>query len=102
MPRADIVEPVQLSPEHERRYLLHGISEFLVRAGAAQPMLLVFEDLHWADASTCALITQLAPRLADSAVLVIGTYRDNEVDPASAFGAPQTMLRTSSARSGSK
>ncbi|MCZ6890321.1 MAG: AAA family ATPase [Gammaproteobacteria bacterium] len=80
---ADIVEPVQLSPEHERRYLLNGVAEFSERAARVQPLMLVYEDLQWADESTCTLFQHLAQWLREAAVLLVGTYRSTELKPAS-------------------
>ncbi|HEY8202540.1 MAG TPA: AAA family ATPase, partial [Actinomycetota bacterium] len=45
----DISEPLRLPPEQERRYLFNSIREFLERTSRSQPLLLVVEDLHWAD-----------------------------------------------------
>ena len=45
----DIPEPVSLPPEQERRYLLHGVAEFTERAARRTPLMLVYEDLQWAD-----------------------------------------------------
>ena len=50
------------------------------RAAQGQPLLLVLEDLHWADESTVLLTEYLAPLLPEMPVLVLGTYRDIEVD----------------------
>src|SRR5690606_9512329 len=50
-------------------------------AAAIKPLVLVFEDLHWADESTLLLLRHLGPRLADTPLLVVGTYRDDEVRP---------------------
>ncbi len=86
----DIVDPPDLTPDQERRYMLHGVGEFLARAAALKPLVLVFEDLHWADESTLLLLRQLGPRLPETPLLVVGTYRDDEVRPdrplASALG----------------
>ena len=41
---------------------------------------MVIEDLHWADESSLLLTEYLAPLLPEMPVLVIGTYRDGEVD----------------------
>ena len=79
----DIIEPVQLSPEHERRYLLNGVAEYAARAARAQPLMLVYEDLHWADTSTCTLFEHLAEWLRESAVFLVGTYRSTELGPTS-------------------
>ncbi len=77
----DIPEPISLPPEQERRYLLHGISEFVARNARNNPILLVFEDLHWADESTLLLVQHLAQRIAEMPLLAIGTYRDTELKP---------------------
>ena len=77
----DIPDPVTLPPEQERRHLLHGVSEFIERNARRIPLLLVFEDLHWADESTLLLVQHMAPRLPGIAVLVAGTYRDTELQP---------------------
>ncbi len=75
----DIPEPVSLPPEQERRYLLHAVSEFVERNARAMPLLMIFEDLQWADESTLLLIRHLAHRLAEIPALVVGTYRDTEL-----------------------
>jgi DNA-binding CsgD family transcriptional regulator/tetratricopeptide (TPR) repeat protein len=47
--------------------------------GSAQPTLLVIEDIHWADEATLDLIKFLSRRIAQAKVLLILTYRDDEV-----------------------
>jgi tetratricopeptide (TPR) repeat protein len=76
---ADIPEPPTLPPEQERRYMFNGVLDFITRAAQAQQLLLVFEDLHWADESTMLLLQHIAPQLNDMPVLLIGTYRDTEL-----------------------
>ena len=76
----DIPPPVELPAELARRYVWNSFSEFVGRAAQRQPLLLVLEDLHWADESTVLLTEYLAPLLPEMPVLVLGTYRDDEVD----------------------
>ena len=76
----DIPPPVELPAELARRYMWNALSEFMSRASQVQPLLLVLEDLHWADDSTVQLTGYLAPLLAEMPVLILGTYRDLEVD----------------------
>ena len=76
----DIPPPVELPPELARRYVWNSFGEFVGRAAQGQPLLLVLEDLHWADESTVLLTEYLAPLLPDMPVLVLGTYRDLGVD----------------------
>jgi class 3 adenylate cyclase/tetratricopeptide (TPR) repeat protein len=75
----DIGPPVELPPELAQRYVWNSVGELLTRGAQAMPLLLVLEDLHWADESTVLLTEYLAPLLPDLPVLVIGTYRDGEV-----------------------
>jgi class 3 adenylate cyclase/tetratricopeptide (TPR) repeat protein len=76
----DIPPPVELPAELARRYVWNSLSEFIGRAAQGQPLLLVLEDLHWADESTVLFTEYLAPLLPEMPVLVLGTYRDQEVD----------------------
>jgi DNA-binding CsgD family transcriptional regulator/tetratricopeptide (TPR) repeat protein len=46
-----------------------------------RPSVLVLEDLHWADAGTIDALTYLARRVHQAPCLVIGTYRDDELEP---------------------
>src|SRR4030065_2424238 len=56
----DIPPPLELPPEQERRYLFNSVREFIERAGRARPLLLVLDDLHWADDSTLLLLQHIA------------------------------------------
>ena len=76
----EIPPPVELPAELARRYVWNSFSEFVGRAAQRQPLLLVLEDLHWAGESTLLLTEYLAPLLPDMPALVLGTYRDDEVD----------------------
>ena len=77
----DIAPSPELTPEQERRYMLHGIGEFIERAANSRPMVLTYEDLHWADESTLLLLRHLGGRAAELPLLIIGTFRDDELEP---------------------
>jgi class 3 adenylate cyclase/tetratricopeptide (TPR) repeat protein len=79
----DVGPHVELPPELAQRYVWNSVGEFLTRGAQGLPLLLVLEDLHWADESTVLMTEYLAPLVPDLAVLLIGTYRDGEVDVAS-------------------
>jgi len=51
----------------------------LERLGEMQPVVLIAEDLHWADRSTRDLLSFVARRLRGQRVLVLGTYRSDEL-----------------------
>lgn len=77
----DIPPAPELPPEQERRYAFNGVREFVGRAAAGTPLLMVIDDLHWADESTLLLLRHLSSHLDGMAVLVLATYRDMEVGP---------------------
>jgi tetratricopeptide (TPR) repeat protein len=81
----DLPPPVDLPPDQARRFLWLSVQEFLERAGRSRPLLLVIEDLHWADEPTVLLLEHLADALAEMPVLIVGTYRDVEVRPSHPF-----------------
>ncbi|MFY9588959.1 MAG: AAA family ATPase [Actinomycetota bacterium] len=72
--------PLELPPEQERRYLFNCFTEFVERASHLQPLLFVLEDLHWADEPTLLLLQHLAERVSRMPILMLGTYRDVELD----------------------
>jgi tetratricopeptide (TPR) repeat protein len=77
----DIPPSPELTPEQERRYMLHGMGEFIERAANNRPMVLTYEDLHWADESTLLLLRHLGGRAQQLPLLIIGTFRDDELEP---------------------
>jgi tetratricopeptide (TPR) repeat protein len=80
-------------PEEERWRLLQAVSGFLRNASSVQPLLLVLEDLHWADRGTLDLMLHVARNLEGARLLVVGTYRDVEVDRAHPLSATLAELR---------
>ncbi len=76
----DIPPPPELPPEQGRRYLYNGVRDFIARSGRAQPLLLVLDDLHCADEPTLLLLQHIAQHLAEIPVLIIGTFRDVELE----------------------
>ena len=59
--------------------LLELVLGLLGRLSAARPVLLVLEDLHWADQSTLELVAFLVRSLRAVRVLLVGTYRSDEL-----------------------
>jgi class 3 adenylate cyclase len=80
-------------PEQERYRLFESVTSFLINAAKAQPLLLVLDDLHWADRPTLLLLEHLARKLAGARLLVIGTYRDVELDRRHPLGSILADLR---------
>ena len=68
-----------LEAEQARFRLFNSITTFLKNAAQSQPLLLVLDDLHWADRSSLLLLEFLVREIQSSPLLVLGTYRDVEV-----------------------
>jgi predicted ATPase/DNA-binding CsgD family transcriptional regulator len=68
-----------LEPHQARFRLFDSIAAFLMRASEGQPLMLVLDNLHWADRSSLLLLEFLAQELADCRLLVVGTCRDDEL-----------------------
>ena len=72
--------PLDLPPAQARRHLFGCVLDFAARIASERPTLMILEDLHWADDSTLSLLEHLTQRLSDLQLMVIGTYRDAELD----------------------
>jgi class 3 adenylate cyclase/tetratricopeptide (TPR) repeat protein len=88
----DLGRPAELPPEQARHYLFGCTADVLARLAAERPLLLVLDDLHWADDSTCLLLEHLARRLTSMPLLVAGTYRDVDLDASRPFAATLDRL----------
>jgi len=75
----DLETPPALEPEQARFRLFSSITNFLKNAAQSQSLMLVLDDLHWADRSSLLLLEFLAREIQSSPLLVLGTYRDVEV-----------------------
>ncbi|MFQ6025998.1 MAG: AAA family ATPase [Dehalococcoidia bacterium] len=76
----DLLPPTPLdSPEQARFRLFDAITSFLKAVSRRQPLVLVLDDLHWADQPSLMLLQFVTRELADAHLLILGTYRDVEV-----------------------
>ena len=78
---AELPAPRQSDPETER-YLLYAAAAGLLEGAAEQePLLLVLDDLHWADSPTLSLLRHVVTAGVGMPVMVVGTYRDSDLSP---------------------
>ncbi len=73
---ADDSTPDMLAARHR---LFLRVLELLVDLATTSPVVLVLEDLHWADDSSRELLAFLAVRLRDRPVMLVGTLREEEL-----------------------
>ena len=73
-------EPIRADPESERFGLFEAVAALIEIASREQPVLLVIDDLHWAAPPTLLALRDLIRSERSFSALVIGTYRETELD----------------------
>src|SRR4029453_1695916 len=71
--------PPAFDPAQSRLRLFDSIALFLRRTAEPEPVVLVLDDLHWADEGSILLLAFLASELRRSRILLLGTYREREM-----------------------
>jgi len=67
--------------ESDRHLLYAAVVDLLSRASAATPLVLLLDDLHWADAASVQLMRHVLAASRPMRLLLIGTFRDSDVGP---------------------
>jgi class 3 adenylate cyclase/tetratricopeptide (TPR) repeat protein len=74
-----IAEPTlplqQMDPQIRRRRILEAIKRLLLRESLNQPLIIVFEDLHWLDAETQTFLSLLSESIPTARILLLVNYR---------------------------
>ncbi len=86
-------EPRRGDPESERARLFEAVTGWLRTTAASAPLLLVLDDLHWADPPTLALFRHVVHETANDRVMILGTYRDTDLDRAHPLSAALAEFR---------
>lgn len=71
--------PLLPGGDQSRMYLFDALLSVVARIASRAPLLIVLEDLHWADTASIALLQFVARRLGGLRILVLVTYRDTEL-----------------------
>jgi DNA-binding SARP family transcriptional activator len=80
-------------PEEQRDRLFEAVASLLAGASQARPVLLVLDDVHWAARPTLLLLRHLLRSREPMRLLVLGTYRDTELDRAHPLAQALADLR---------
>lgn len=75
----DLSVPPVVTPEAARFRFFDSFTQWLKNLAKTQPLLLILEDLHWADTPSLSLLQFAARDVQDARILVIATYRDVEL-----------------------
>src|SRR6201999_422370 len=85
--------PVSADPDTERHRLHSAVAELLAAAGRSTPMLIVIEDVHWADTPALLLLSHLARGVADARTLLVATFRNTLAEIPEPLSAALVELR---------
>jgi predicted ATPase len=85
-------QPVEIPADQLRERLFRAVFEFLTGCQGGKPLLVVLDDLQWADEETVLLLRDIAERLSGSRVVVLGTYWESELDSARPFTIAASRL----------
>ena len=77
----DLSAPSSPQSEGARFRLFDATTEFIRRAAADVPIVLVLDDLHAADTPSLLMLRFVAAEVGDASILILGTYRDVEIGP---------------------
>ncbi len=96
---SEIREKLKVKPrlkgdsEEERYRLMQAVTGFLCNAASVQPLHIVLEDLHDSDKGTLDMLIHVSRNLSGARLLIVGTYRDVEVDRNHPLSAALAELR---------
>src|SRR5215471_5775884 len=68
-----------IDPAQEKHRIFRALAGVFARIAAGQPLLLVIDDLHWADDSSLQLMAVLARDIRPHRIVLLGTHRDDDV-----------------------
>ena len=75
----ELPAPRESDQETERYLMYAAVAALLEEAGAHEPVLLILDDLHWADAPTLSLLRHAVDAASTMNVMVVGAFRDSEL-----------------------
>jgi len=85
-------ESLPISPEHERDRLFEAVAQFVTNVSREAPLLVVLDDLQWTDQSSLLLLHYLARGVYKERLLLLGAYRDIDIDQRHPLSAVLTEL----------
>ena len=68
-----------MNPEGQRYRLFEAVAALLAQASGVRPVMLVFDDLHWADKPTLLMLRHVMRASIAASLCIVGTYRESEL-----------------------
>ena len=78
--RIGVPEPMSADDATERYQLFEAVADLVRRLAATGPLILILDDLHWAEPTALLLLRHLARAVVDAPVLIVVSYRDTGED----------------------
>jgi tetratricopeptide (TPR) repeat protein/tRNA A-37 threonylcarbamoyl transferase component Bud32 len=75
-----VPESLPISPEHGRDRLFEAVSQFVTNISKEAPLLVILDDLQWTDQTSLLLLHYLARGVYRESLLLLGAYRDTDID----------------------
>ena len=75
-----LAEPLKAEPETERHRMFEAVTDLLSASSETSPVVLVLDDLHWADKPSLLLLRHLLRSVTPLRLLILATYRDTDLD----------------------
>ncbi|HUQ51715.1 MAG TPA: AAA family ATPase, partial [Gammaproteobacteria bacterium] len=88
-----VVEPQATDADAERYLFFGAVASMLTDMAAAAAVVLVLDDLHWADKSTVLLLRHLVGTLGPAQVLIVCTYRESDISAVHPLSEGLSALR---------
>jgi DNA-binding winged helix-turn-helix (wHTH) protein/predicted ATPase len=76
----DVPAQMELTPPQSQRMLFRAVGDLFACMASERPILLLLEDLQWADQGSLDLTSYLAREVQNNPILILGTYRGDEAE----------------------
>ena len=83
----ELAQPLADDLEGARHRLFEAVAGLLARASLQRPVIVLIDDLQWADRATLLLLKYVARHPQTSQLMIVGTCRDTDVEPEHPLGA---------------
>ena len=78
----ELPPPMPMNAQGQRYRLFETVNALLAATSKAFPVLLILDDLHWADKPTLSMLRHIVRGSDPAALCIVGTYRENELGEA--------------------
>ena len=92
LPSADLAPPLDVTPQRKKEKTFEALLRQVEGLSRQQPVLMVFDDLHWIDPSSRELLDRVIERVADWPVLLLAMFRPEFQPPWT--GQPHVTMLT--------